>query len=528
MAESDSFSPLGVRDRWITTGLLGIGLIVFAINGSTTNLMLAKIMTNLRVELYQIHWVITAFGIARTVIIPTMGWMSGRVGPRTLYLISIGTFCLGTLGSALAWDWPSLIAFRILAGAGGGFIPPLSMAIFYQIFPPNQRGMALGFSLMGWSIGPSIGPLMGGYLVQFASWRVVYLMLLPLIGSGFLLAFWFLPQLQRPARRQLDFWGLISMGTGISTLILGLSRGNREGWDSTYIQTLLTIAVVALIIFVIIELRRSEPLVELRLLRHPSFIMAILVLMFTTMAFRSTGPMIPVLMQRLLGFEPLLVAWTMLPANIIYGLTVMLAGRLSDRISPQFLVITGLVIYASAFGYYSGVNELATALMMTTFMSFRFIAEGFIVAPNNLTALRALPESQVMMAAGLMGLFRSVSNVMGASSAAVLWDTRFGSHFQALSEASPADSMGLTAALREVQNALVWSGEIAATIPTKTVALVQRQLVAEATTAAWQDYILFNAIFATLAIIPALLVSSRIWRRKAPQEQPVEAVTHSA
>ncbi len=165
-----------------------MGLIVFAINGSTTNFVLPKIMTNLRVELYQIHWVITAPGIMRTVIIPTLGWLSGRLGPRTLYLCSIGIFGAGTLGSALAWDWPSLIAFRVLTGVGGGLIAPLSMAIFYQIFPPGQRGMALGFSLLGWSIGPSVGPLMGGYLLQFASWRAIYVMLLPLIGTGFLCA----------------------------------------------------------------------------------------------------------------------------------------------------------------------------------------------------------------------------------------------------------------------------------------------------------------------------------------------------
>ena len=151
MDTSPTSTHLGFRERWITTGILGLGLIVFAINGSTTNFVLPKIMTNLRVELYQIHWVITAPGIVRTVIIPTLGWWSGRLGPRTLYLCSIGIFFLGTLGSALAWDWSSLIAFRILTGMGGGLIAPLSMAIFYQIFPPGQRGMALGFSLLGWT-----------------------------------------------------------------------------------------------------------------------------------------------------------------------------------------------------------------------------------------------------------------------------------------------------------------------------------------------------------------------------------------
>ena len=157
MDTSSTSTHLGFRERWITTGILGLGLIAFAINGSTTNFVLPKIMTNLRVELYQIHWVITAPGIMRTVIIPTLGWLSGRLGPRTLYLCSIGIFGAGTLGSALAWDWPSLIAFRVLTGVGGGLVAPLSMAIFYHYAeqaPVEAFGLTVARrevqSLLGW------------------------------------------------------------------------------------------------------------------------------------------------------------------------------------------------------------------------------------------------------------------------------------------------------------------------------------------------------------------------------------------
>lgn len=506
-------SHLGVRERWLTAGLLGIGLVAFAINASTTNLILSKLMTSLRVELYHVHWVITAFGIARTITIPALGWLSGRLGPRTLYLVCLGTFWLGVLGSALAWDWASLIFFRIVTGAGGGLIPPLSMAIFYQIFPPNQRGMALGLSLMGWSIGPSVGPLMGGYLLEFASWRVVYVLMLPLSGLGFLLGWLFLPSLKRPERRRLDQYGLLSMAVAVTTLLLALSQGRREGWDSQYILTLLAIAAVAGTVFIIIELCHSQPLVELRLFGSLPFVMAVLVMVLTTMAFRSTGPMFPVLMQRLLGFEPLLVAWTMMPSQVIYGLFVLLAGRLSDRVSPQLLVIGGLLLYATTFIGYAGINIWTTALAMTTFLCFRFIAESFIVSPNNLTALRALPESQVMMASGLIGLVRSIANTLGPAVSAVLWDQRFGQHIQYLAESSPVDSFGFTTALRQMRNTLDWAGEVATQIPTKSMALVLRQLEVEASTAAWQDYMLFNALLAILAITPALLVSNRIWKR---------------
>ena len=512
MATTDTPTHLGVRDRWLTSGLLGIGLVTFAISASTTNLILSELMTAMRVELYHIHWVVTANSIARTITIPALGWLSGRFGPRTLYLLCLGTFSLGLLGSALAWDWTSLLFFRILAGAGGGMIAPLSMAIFYQIFPPNQRGMALGLSLLGWSIGPSIGPLSGGYLLEFASWRVVYLMVVPLSSLGVVLAWIFLPPLQRPDRRRLDVYGLFTVAVMVTTLIIALSQGRREGWDSSYIQLLLAIAVVSAIAFVIIELCHPEPLVELRLFRSPQFIMALSVMCLTTMAFRSTGPMFPVLMQRVLGFEPLLVAWTMLPSQIIYGLSVLWVGRLSDRLAPQLLVVGGLLLYASTFIHFSGITIWTTAWTMTTFLTFRFIAEAFIVSPNNLTALRALPEHQVMMASGLIGLARSISNTLGPAVSAVFWDQRYARHLQVLGENSPADSFGFVGAVREFTNSLAWMGEIAALVPVKTMALVGRLFRTEASVAAWQDYILFNGVVVLVALLPAFLTEVRFWR----------------
>ncbi|HEY5868616.1 MAG TPA: MFS transporter, partial [Candidatus Tectomicrobia bacterium] len=287
--------PLGSRERWLTTALLGLGLITFAVDASNTTLILPQIMTNLRVELYEIHWALTAPGIARTVTIAATGWLSGLYGPRTLYLLSIGSMTIGSLGSMLAWDWPSLVFFRILAGIGGGMIPQLSQAIFYQIFPPSQRGMALGFALLGWSVGPAFGPLMGGNLLEVASWRVVYAVTLPLSGLGFVLSWWLLPPLRRPERRRLDPYGVLTLTVAVSSLILALTQANREGWDSQYILTLFVIAGVTGVAFVVIELLRPEPLVELRLFGSVPFVMAMVVLFLTTMTFRGSGPMISVL-----------------------------------------------------------------------------------------------------------------------------------------------------------------------------------------------------------------------------------------
>ena len=514
-------SNIGARERWITTTLLGLGLITFAIDASNTQLCLPQIMTNMRVDLHEIHWLLTAPGIARTVVIASMGWLTGLWGPRTLYLLSIGGLTLGSLGTMLAWDWPSLIFFRILSGVGGGMIPQLAQAIFYQIFPPGQRGMALGFALMGWSIGPAFGPLMGGNLLESTSWRAVYTMTLPMSGLGFLMAWWWLPSLGRPQRRRLDYCGALTMVIAVATLLLGLSQGNREGWDSQYILTLLSIAGVAAVAFVVVELRHPEPLVELRLFSSVPFIMAMAVLFLTTLAFRGTGPMFAVLIQRLLGFGPLVAAWTQMPPNLVYGAAVLLVGRLSDRLPTYVLVMTGLLMYAAVFLSYMGVNEVTTLNMLMTFLIIRFIAEAFIVSPNNLATLQALPENKVYMATALSGLLRSIANTMGPAVATVVWDRRYTHHLQQFAENTPLDAFGLTAAMNGWQQTLQHTGQIAGQIPAQTMALLQDRLVAEAGTAAWQDYFLFNAVLALLCIFAAL----PCWRRTKYQ---APAMPHTA
>src|SRR5215510_4213654 len=524
----DTSLPLSVRERWLTTALLGLGLITFAIDASNTTLILPQIMTNLRVELYEIHWVLTAPGIARTVTIAATGWLSGLLGPRTLFLLSIGSMTIGSLGSMLAWDWPALVFFRILAGIGGGMIPQLSQAIFYQIFPPGQRGMALGFALLGWSVGPAFGPRMGGNLLEVASWRVVYAVTLPLSGLGFVLSWWLLPSLRRPERRRLDPYGLLTLAVAVSTLLLALTQGNREGWDSQYILTLFAIAGVAATAFVVIELCHPEPLVELRLFGSVPFVMAMIVLFLTTMTFRGSGPMISVLQQRLLGFEPLLVAWSQMVPNLVYGGMVVLVGRLSDRIPCHVLVIFGLFVYAAGYWGYAGLNEMTSVAMIMPFLMIRFVSEAFIASPNNLATLEALPEHKVYMATALSGLLRSIANTLGTAVAAVVWDQRYTYHIQHYAENTPLDTFGFTAALGGFQQTLRWSGEIAAQIPSQSLALMQDRLLAEASTAAWQDYFLFNAVLALMCIFPAL----PCWRRTKYQApitpQPAAASARAA
>jgi len=222
-----------------------------------------------------------------------------------------------------------------------------------------------------------------------------------------------------------------------------------------------------------------------------------------------------------MGLEPLLVAYVQMAPNLVYGAAVLIVGRLSDRVPTYVLVLSGLVMYAAGFLGYTGVSEVTTLSMITSFLMVRFIAEALIVSPNNLATLEALPENKVYMATALTGLLRSIANAVGTAVAAVVWDQRYNYHLQQYAEETPLDSFGFAGALNGLQQTLQWSGEIAALIPTKTMALIRDRLFAEASTAAWQDFFWFNALVAIFCLFPAL----PFWRRRKYQSpstaQPV-------
>lgn len=521
---------LNPRERWIATGSLLLGMVSFTTAIMVANVVLPQLMTSLRADLDQVQWVLTAPGIAQTVVMPMVGWISSVTGHRYLFLGSLTLFCAASILSGMAWSLTSLVAFQSLAGLGVGLMQPLIAALLYQIFPPNQRGLALGLSMIGWSLGPAIGPIAGGYLVEWFNWRAAFYFSVPFSAAGVLCAFLFLPALPTPARKTMDHIGLLTMTVGLVTFLMALSQGRREGWDSSYIVVLFVIAALCLITFVIWELLCAAPFVDLRLFRHAPFAMASLVVFFSTCAFRGTGVLSIVFMQRVLDFTPLDVGWLLLLGNIAYGVTVLLAGRLADKFEPSILVIAGLWTFAVGFFWFATVNEMVTTGMLIVLLTFRLASYGIVGSPNNLTAMRALPEADVVMASGLFALIRGISGTLGPVISAAFFDQRFFYHMQTYAANNDLNALGLQDAFRNAQQSLQWSGELPALLGVKTSALLQQRLVGEATTAAYQEYFFAAALLGAVGTLPALpwdkiINAIRTWRQPAQTVQPTPEQT---
>ena len=195
---------LNARERWLATGSLLLGMVAFTIAIMVANVILPQLMTSLRADLDQVQWVLTGSRHC-----PDRGYANGGladqlIGHRALYLGSLALFCVGSVLSGVAWSIGSLVFFQVVSGIGVGLMQPLMAAIMYQIFPPNQRGLALGLSMVGWSFGPAIGPILGGYLVEAFNWRSAFYVSVPLGVVGLISALAYLPALPRPTRKAMD------------------------------------------------------------------------------------------------------------------------------------------------------------------------------------------------------------------------------------------------------------------------------------------------------------------------------------
>src|SRR5919106_3323915 len=214
--------------KWWVTATVMLGAFLVVVSGATVNVALPPIMTTFSMNLDEVQWVITAYMIASAVLIPTVGWLGNHLGNRNLFLLSLLTFIASSALCGLAWGGSVLILFRILQGIGGGPLIPMAMVLLNDAFPPRERGLAMGLFGLAAAFGPAVGPVIGGYLTDYISWRAVfYLNLVPgLVCMG--LVFMVLPNTRETPRRTLDLPGLITLAVFLVSLLIALSQGHRH------------------------------------------------------------------------------------------------------------------------------------------------------------------------------------------------------------------------------------------------------------------------------------------------------------
>ncbi|MFF6777655.1 DHA2 family efflux MFS transporter permease subunit [Streptomyces sp. NPDC012637] len=398
-----------------------LGSVMAVLDMTIVNVALRSLSEAFLAPLETIQWAATAYTLALAAVIPTAAWAMGRIGAKRTYLTALVLFTLGSLLAALAWDAGSLIAFRAVQGLGGGLLMPVGMTMVMRAADPARMGRAMALGGLPILVGPVIGPTLGGWLVDAASWHWIFLVNLPLGALALALAGRLLrpdaPRAGAPAPR-LDVPGLLMLSPGLALLLYGLARGGEGATTAgafTSPGALLPTAAGLLLVagFVRRALTAREPLLDLRLLRDRTFAAGIGTLALFTCGYFGSMLLGPVYWQAARGFSASAAGLLAAPIGIAVGVTMQIAARRIDTASPRRLIPAGIALAAFGMGLsavQTGVEGVAAWRVVGAAMVMG-VGAGMVLMPTMTTASRNLPKER--MAAASTAL--SINSQLGAS-----------------------------------------------------------------------------------------------------------------
>ncbi|MBC7104853.1 MAG: multidrug efflux MFS transporter [Firmicutes bacterium] len=424
------------------------GAFAAILNNTMINVGLPKLQVIFGVSTDQIQWVLTAFMLFSGMVIPVTGYLGRAFGVKRVYTVAVGFFALTSLLCAMAWSYGSLVAFRVLQGIAVGAIMPVSMTIIYQLVPPHRIGAALGVWGVSAMAAPAVGPTLGGYLVDHLGWHFLFLVNVPVGLFSALLAYLLLPPFPAQGRNSFDRAGFLFSVAGLFLLLLGLSQGHREGWGSYYIVMVLTAGAFLLALFVITELGRPDPMLNLRVLGHPVFALSVVVTTVMTVALFGAIFLMPLYCQLLRGYTPLQTGLLLMPSAIASALAMPLSGYLFDRYGPRYPAVVGALIATVGSFYLASLDLNSSWRHIQVITTFRGLGIGLAMMPVTTAGMNALPRQVAGEASAIVNTFRQVAASFGIACLSTLLQDREAYHRLILAEGLGAGTPGAFAVAR--------------------------------------------------------------------------------
>lgn len=487
---------------WVPLFVVVMGAFTAILNNSSINIALPKMMAVFGVPADEIQWVLTAYMLTSGVVIPVTGYLGDTYGNKKVYLVSLIVFILGSVACGAAWDNNSMIVARVIQGIGGGAMMPVSMAIVYRIVPRNMIGTALGVWGMAAVMAPAIGPTLGGYIVEHLNWRFLFTMNIPVGILALVLGAMLLPEEEAKKGSRFDKWGFITSAFGCFTLLLALSQGQKEGWDSFYIVSLLMLSFFSLLIFVLIELNVPEPMLDLRLFKNKIFSISVFGGSLITMGLFGGVFLIPLFTQNLMGKTPMETGLMLMPAALVTGVMMPISGALFDRIGPRWISFVGLIILAWGTWEFKNLSVNSTEHYITLLASIRSLGMGLAMMPITTAGMNTVPVTQVGRASALNNVCRQVAGSFGIAILTTFMQSKQTLYLYRLSEGVSVDSPTASLIFKQLSGLLAGSGG-----KESAAAVISGLVTKEALVRAIDQTFIFAAILVALAIPSCLFLS---------------------
>ncbi|HEY6687743.1 MAG TPA: DHA2 family efflux MFS transporter permease subunit [Propionibacteriaceae bacterium] len=396
------------------------GMFMSILDVSIVNVAIATIQSDFGGSTADVAWVTTAYSLVLGVVVPASAWLGDRFGLDRVYMIALAGFALGSALCGLAWSLDSLIAFRVIQAIPGGLLPAVTLTMVYRIVPRHKIGTAMGMYGLGIVFAPAIGPTLGGYLVEYLSWRLVFYINVPVGVLGLVAAAVALPKFSRAPTRPFDVWGFITVATGLVALLLAFSEGQSWGWTSYRVLILIVGGLLSLALFVTIELEVDHPLLNLKVFHSAAYTTSLIVMSVVMTGMFATLFYIPLFLQAGQGYQALDTGLLILPQALVMGFLMPITGRLYDKIGPRWLVVSGLLV--AAFGSYglAGINPDMTREEIVMWTCIRAAGVGLAMMPIMTGGLASLGPDQTNSGSAINTVVQRVSAALGLAALTAL------------------------------------------------------------------------------------------------------------
>ncbi|HEU5440416.1 MAG TPA: MFS transporter [Ktedonobacterales bacterium] len=398
--------------KWVALVVTTVGSLMVAIDTTIVILALPNMLQDLHSNLVRMTWVIMAYLLVSTVLQLMFGRMADMFGRVKMYNLGFVIFTVGSVLCGLALSDTLLIVFRIVQGLGGAMLSANAMAILTEVFPPHERGRAMGYNAVTWGAGSVLGPVLGGVILAGASWRWIFLVNLPIGIVGTLGAYLLLHDIApNPKGERFDLIGAALFTVGLVALLLGLTGGIGVGWLSPGILALFALAVVALGIFAVRERRIAFPMLDLRLFDNRMYAFSVAAATLQSLAVFAVNFLLIFYLQGVLAFSPLKAALLILPMPLLTSIVGPLSGRWADSVGGAIPATLGLLCQAAALAVLVTLSPTTPYLVLALALGLMGLGSGLFWSPNTATTMSAAPRNRLGIASATLNTLRNVGMV---------------------------------------------------------------------------------------------------------------------
>jgi DHA2 family multidrug resistance protein len=477
-------------NKWLIAFAVILPTLLEVIDTSVVNVSLGHIRGSLSAGLDESTWTITAYLVSNAIIIPLTGWLSRLFGRKRYLMASVALFTASSFMCGSAKTLTALVVFRVIQGIGGGGLQPLSQSILLETFPKKEHGMAMAIFGVGIMFGPIVGPVLGGWITDNWSWNWIFYINIPIGVLSMIMVMLFIKDpdyLLKKVKQKVDYWGLGLVVVGIGALQIVLDKGQREDWfSSDFIVRLSIIAMVSLVAFVVVELNKKHPILDLREFKNVVFASATIIQCVVFFVLFASITILPMFCQRLMGYDALLAGLVLAPGGLATLFVMPITGMLlSKKVNPKSILFIGLVVTAysiftmTRFNLYIDYNSIAwSRIVMGIGMAMVFI-------PLQTMAFATIPKEEMGNATSIFSLLRNLAGSVGIAFMTTLLAQREQFHQFRLSERlQPFDSRYQMAMQKAM---VVLKAKTGAVSNFAANGLVYQQLMKEATLRSFND-----------------------------------------